>query len=432
MRFIKSFSMTFSSTILLTIFGIFNNIIITRQIGVVDRGKYSVIMNFIMIIALVLGEGIKRSNTIIVGQNKNYLTNLTSKTLTISFLFLVLLWLVFNLTNFFDFFLVNISNNLILIAIISIGLYIFWQSLQALFLGLQEIKLFNLLLISTISITLIINAIGITFFNFRLNEIMLSYLFASFITSILGFFYVKNIGQKIVSHKKVSLNQIINLGGKSTLSGLSSFVIVRGGIFFSNFYLDPKQTGLYSIALLFFEIIQKIPNTLGTLVLSRTANDSAKTDSKNIAKLIRIMFLVNFIFVILLVFLGKLVIVLLFGKAFNNSYSIILYMLPAFFLIGPSSVIHGFYMGKGYPQKIIILNVICGLLTLGLLFIFTEEYGINFVASVSSIIITIWTIVLILFFKIDTKFKGSEILFPSKQDFMYLLNEIKTLFKRMK
>ena len=137
MNFFKSFSLTFSSTILVTLFGILNNIIITRQLGPSGRGEYSVIMTFILLAALLLGEGIKRSNTILIGKDRSFYISLVKNTIYYS-VFITAILLIFSYFDLFNVLLYSIKSQYLFIAVISIGFYILWQSLQGILLGTQK------------------------------------------------------------------------------------------------------------------------------------------------------------------------------------------------------------------------------------------------------------------------------------------------------
>lgn len=430
MNFFKSFSITFTTTILLTFFGIANNIIITRQIGVEGRGQYAVIMNFVLLLSLLLGEGIRRSSIILVGSNKNYLQDLVKKSFYYAIIVLFLLFAIFFSNDFFSSLLPNISANLLAISLLSISLYIFWQSIQALFLGIQKIVFFNILQVSTVTFNLVFNIVGVYLFNFGLFEIIAIYLISTILTVFIAFIGINNsIKELKVTYLKAAVSKLLNLGSRSLISGLFSFAILRSGVFFSNYYLDIAQTGLYSIAFLFFEILSKLPNTIGTLVLSRTAIDSSNSNSENTAKLVRAMMFIDFLFIIGFIILGKFIVILAFGNEFAGSVILIMYLFPAFLFIGPSSVLHAFFMGKGYPNKVIILNGISALITFILLYIFISDYGIISVSAITSLIISGWTLTLMIFFILDTKISIHKLFFLTKSDVQYLTSSIKSFLK---
>lgn len=431
MNFFKSFSITFITTILLTIFGILNNVVITRQIGADGRGQYAVIMNFVLLLSLLFGEGIRRSNTILIGNNKNYFVDLVKKSLIV-FLFLLFLLLTVSLnSDILNFLLPNISSKLIVLAALSVSFYIFWQSIQALFLGIQEIVFFNILQVSSISISLFLNIVGIYLFDFGLIEIIYVYLGATIITAAVAFWGLRKPYKRFGrTSLKVNFFEMLNLGSRSVVAGLFSFTIYKSGIFFANYYLDTVQTGLYSIALLFFEIMQKLPNTIGTLVLSRTAADSSSSNSDNTERLVRAMLFIDLIFLFVLALLGKVIIVIVFGIEFVDSVNLLMYLFPSLFFIGPASVLYAYFMGKGYPKKIIILNAIAAVSTVILLFLFINSSGITVVPIITSAIISIWTLVLMVFFVFETKTSFRQLLFITKADIQYLISSVKSLLGR--
>ncbi len=430
MNFFKGFFITFLSTIVLTLFGILNNVIITRQIGADGRGQYAVIMNFILLLSLLLGEGLRRSNTILVGNNKNYFVDLVRKSSFFCLFLLFFLLIVSQFTSIFTIFIPNISNKLIFLSVLSVSFYMFWQSIQALFLGIQKLILFNVLQVTSVSFSLFFNIIGIYIFNFELLEIVYVYLGATVFTVIIAIIWLRKPYRELGKIKlKVNIVKILNLGSRSVVAGLFSFTIYKSGIFFANFYLDTVQTGLYSIALLFFEIMQKLPNTIGTLVLSRTAADSSSTNSENTSRLVRAMIFLDLLIVLVLMLIGKIIIEFVFGVEFAGSIKLLMYLLPSLFFIGPASVLYAFFMGQGYPRGIIFLNAVVALLTIVLLFLFIEPFGISVVPIITSFVISIWTLILMTIFVLKTKIPVKKILFFTKSDLQYLISNVKS-FKR--
>lgn len=430
MNFFKSFSFTFISTLFVTLFGVLNNIIITRQLGPSGRGEYSVIMTFVLLAALLLGEGIKRSNTILVGKDRSYYKSLVMNTIFYSLIITVIL-LILSYFDMFHVLLYSIKNQYLFIAVLSIGLYILWQSLQGILLGTQNILFYNILLVSTILFCFIFNLLGIYFFDFQLIEILKSYLAATFITVILAFVGIKRSKTIHYENKKATFSKLGSLSSRSTLSTLGSFLMIRSGIFFSNYYLGKIETGLLSIALLFFELLQKLPNTIGTLILTMTVNDNSTTNDIKTAKIIRTMFFIDLLAILFFFIAGKYLIVFLFGEDFQYSMILIYYLFPAFVVVGPSSILYAYYMGKGYPKKIIILNLTLAVLSIISLFGFVNNMGIIAVPIIISVFNTIWVLVMIIFFKLDTSIAYKRILFVTGKDFDEITTGFINLIKKV-
>ncbi len=431
MKFFRHFSITFFATLIITVIGFLNNIIITRQLGVIDRGKYSIIMYSILIISLLFGEGLKRSNTIIIGKDQTYLISLVKKSFMMTLIIVITLFGIEYFGNGLKFFMTNISSEIIFFTIVIIGIFIYLQSLQAIVLGLQKIKFYNIFQITPVLLTFSFNLAGILFLDFQLKHIIYCYFLANLITNVLLIVYIKKNSVKNNFLSIVKIQQFLNIGSKSTLTAVSSFLTLRANIFFSDHFLSAHQTGLFSIVLLFFEFAQKIPNTLGILVLSRTVNDKSGSDIINIHKLVRVIFIANLGFILLLIIVGHILIKTFFGIEFSASFNIMLYMIPAYYFVGPATILQAFYMGKGYPNKIVFLNIFCMIITLVLLFIFIEDYGIEGVAVVTSFVVTLWSIILITFLKLELKTTYLRTLIINKEDIQFIYSLIKN-FKIIK
>ena len=99
MQFLKDFSITSITSVVITLIALFNNIIITRQIGPDGRGIYSVVSNLVILLGLIFGEGIRRSNTILIGKIKSDLNKLINDTLLYTF-FLSIIFIIIYFNSF--------------------------------------------------------------------------------------------------------------------------------------------------------------------------------------------------------------------------------------------------------------------------------------------------------------------------------------------
>lgn len=421
MNFLKSFSITASSNAILVIVAFLNNVIITRQIGAEGRGQYIVVTNLILLLTLFLGEGIRRSNTIIVGKDKTAISKLILINFIYSIFITILLLVIFFFKDIWQYFLPNISEIMFLLSLIVIVFAILWQAFQAVFLGLQNYYAFNLIqLIPTIA-TFIINIVGIYLFNFQIVEIIFSLLIASLLSLLFGLIsfrrklFIGNISSNI-SNKNFGLLSI-----KSTLSASFIFILLRGNVFFINFFLGAQEAGIYSIAYIFLDMTQKLPNIASPILISKTVSDFSNSAIMNTAKLVRVVLVINIIFILFLFIFGKLIIVLLFKSEFEESFNILLYLLPAILFFGCGAIIYAYYMSREYPTNIIWLNGIFAFISVILNIIFIPIYGLKISAFIISLTFISWTFVLSLYFIKETKITFSDLYFIKIEDILYLL-----------
>lgn len=423
MKFFKDFSITSLSTILITFLAFINNIIITRQLGVEGRGRYAVISNLVILIALLFGEGIRKSNTILAGKDQYIVKRLFFKTIFYLILVIILLTIGYNIDLIWQKLLPNITQKLILLTLSISFFTIFWQSLQAIFLGLGKIWEYNLLQFIVPFLVLLINVFGISLFDFGIFEILIGFLVSASISSLMGIILLIN-----KMHPTNGKNFGLRSSGiilKSSISVIEFFMLLRGDIFLINILLGPEKAGIYSVAVLFSELLQKIPSVAGPLLTSRSLQLSSEESMNITTKLFRMISLFNLVAVIILAIMGKYFIILLFGSEFNYSYEVLIYLLPAILFFGPGTILYSYYISKSYPLKIILINALVAIINIGLNVLLLKIYGVIAAAFISSITYFVWTYLLLNNFKRNSGLTFSNIIIPKRSDFEYILKSIK-------
>lgn len=424
-NFFKDFSLTSFTSLSITAIAFFNNIIITRQIGPEGRGKYAIISNLVILLALLLGEGIRKSNILLVAEYKKQLNVIVTQNMVYLLISSLIIFLFYIFRGFWELIIPNVSSQLIILGLMISILTILWQSLQALFLGLQNIFYYNLVQILPITFTFFLNFVGIYFFNFNLFEIIINLLIGSLLTSIIGLVLIrKNLVIKLP--EKILRKKSYEIAFKSTFSAAQLFLIFRGDIFLVNFFLGSVPAGIYSIAALFSEMLQKIPNIAGPLLISKSVSDNSENPVLNTSRLSRVIFFINFLAICILFLFGKDIIVLLFGLKFLASYTVLIYLIPALFFFGSGSIFYSYFISKSYPPKIILINGFVSLFNIVLNIIFIPKYGIIAAAIICSLTYFLWTVLFSVYFHRHTGTRYSKIFIIQKQDLKYLMGIFKT------
>ena len=188
MQFLKDFSITSITSVIITLIALFNNIIITRQIGPEGRGIYSVISNLVVLFGLIFGEGLRRSNTILIGKIKSDLNKLVNDTLVFTFILSIIFVIIYFNNFLWREILPNISNKYFALTLIISVFSIIWMSYQALLLGLQKILTFNIVQIISTATFFVITFVGIYVFDFNTFHIVIGLAVSSLITAIVCLF----------------------------------------------------------------------------------------------------------------------------------------------------------------------------------------------------------------------------------------------------
>lgn len=413
MAFIKEFFMGVTVNFFLVVLTFLNNVIITRYLGPENRGKYQLIMNLVILLLLVFGEGVKKRNTIESAKDNKIISFLITNTLKLIFVFALVTIPLVAVTN--NYILPNISFILLLLAGSISFFNIIWESNQAILLGLRRIFLYNILFLIPVVVVLLLNIAGIFFFQIGLEGIIQNILIASLLTLILSFYFLK---EDIFKSKKSTFSEPSKkLIYKSTFSAIMMYVTLRSDIFLINYFWDSASTGIFAVAMLFSEVSQKVPNIVGPLIITRVSGDKTLSSAFGTVKAFRIIFLFNILLLLSLFLFGEQLILILFKEEFLPSYTIVLYLLPAIFVIGLGGILHSFFIGKEYPRALIIINTITAISNLSLNFILIPSFGITGAAITASISYTFWFISLIILFIKKTGLPLNTLFRLKKEDF---------------
>lgn len=417
MRFLRDFSTSAITSGIIVLIALLNNIIITRQLGTEGRGLYSILSNIIVFVGLIFGEGLRRSNTILVGNSRLTLNILVNNTLLFSFLFSIILFLLYLNKYLWYSILQNVPNHLLITTLIISIFSIIWLSYQAIFLGLQKIMTYNIIQGIPVISFFIINIIGVYIFNFDLFSIMLGLAVSNLITIIfclnvfvINYKYKPNFKFDFINKNFFSLFQ------RSTFSAIGVFLLYRGDIFLVNFFLGAKLTGLYAIAVLFLEIMHRVTNVIGPILISKTVNDRTDSIFYSTAKIVRVVFFVCLVIIILLLIFGNKIIILFFGYEFDYSFNILLFLLPGLLCFAPASLIYAFFMGKSYPGSVIFVTFFSAGFNILLNIWLIPRFGILAAAIISSVTNFLWALGLVLLFINTTKIKMKDVLLIKKDD----------------
>lgn len=187
-------------------------------------------------------------------------------------------------------------------------------------------------------------------------------------------------------------------------------------------YWGSAMLGNYSIATSISELIWYIPDSVGIVTLSYISANK-KEEALNITlKSIRIVTLLTFISTIVLFFLAKPIILILYGKPFEPSVKAIYFLLPGIFFTSFSKILSKYFSGIGHPEINTFTSFISLLATIIFCVILIPKYGITGAAIASSIAYGIRAICDLILFKKASQYSLSKIIKLEKTDLNLLKN----------
>jgi O-antigen/teichoic acid export membrane protein len=162
-------------------------------------------------------------------------------------------------------------------------------------------------------------------------------------------------------------------------------------------YVGVRGLGLYTVAVTLSELLWVIPDSVATVVFPYAAKRQPGNDSST-RRAFAFSTATTFLGAIGLALIGHQVIRLLFGEPFNESYGVLLWLLPGATLLGPAKILTSELAGRGYP----LINSIGGAIGLAATVILNAmlipRYGIKGAAIASTVSYIIVAVVALLAF----------------------------------
>lgn len=419
-QFTKYSINTLLTQFVILVISVVASIITARVLGPELRGQLALLL-LIPWLAMTLGR-------MGIGHAVNYFAGKTAPTKLVlnsfilsSFLSIVLvaisLPIVYALK---DVFFKTISESLIILISFLIPFYVFDNHLISLLQGFYKINLRNLLLISQSVVNLVLLIILTIIFKLGLKGALaasiIALVFAVFLSAL---FLFRDINLKEVSLDFSLMKLLLNFGFKSHIGNILKDLSYRGDILIISYFLPASAVGYYIIAVTIAEIIWKIPDSVGSVLLPRIATmekENARIFTPQVCR--RILMPVIFICLIIFV-LSKKIVILAFGIQYQPSATALMLLIPGILSFTIWKILANDIIAQGFPTQYSWSSALALLTMIIMDIILIPIFGINGAAVASTISYTTATIFIISIYLKITKNTLRSVLIPSKSDFIF-------------
>ena len=429
--FFKNITFTFSSRFLAAIFTSLSTILISRAFGPVGKGIFTMVA-FFPALALNFGHlGLGNANTYLISQDKEKTRKSFYNSfwygLIIGWFFMVVLALIYRFSPTSLVGKGQIGSWAFYLSLFAIP-FVLWENFyQGIFVGRQEFKFFNLIILFSKILLFIGLVFLIYFYNINLSNIKIAIIYYVLLMSlpaiIYSLYFVFQYGFPFEFDKEI-LKKAISFGIRSYLACLLSFLILRSDIYILNYFRGLEEVGWYSLAVGFCDGILLLISSI-TLVLFPKIIENQEQGLETTLKVSRITSLALFVIIIFSYLFGKPIILLLFGEQFLNSILPLYILLPAIYFLAITNFLSQFFASKGFPWTSVLIWLPGLIINVILNIIFIPRYGI-IAAALTSLLGYGLTFILHYFYLQKLK-KTSifEIIIPPKKEISkYLIKPI--------
>lgn len=429
----KNLAFSTSSQIVTIVASFIANWFLSRYLGPELRGRYVYLFTINSIVWMLMDLGIAKSFAYTLQHSKTDPRKLYSFCLGFFGVFLALSILVFY------FALPHLSifraNSYPKIIMLTLGIYIvsfqLFTRLKFIFIGINKIKEYALLsLLPTVSfMLLLVPTFWLVPTNWRMEYAFLLNVSTLIICIIIFHFRLSNIIKMRWIYNWGTVKESYALGYKAFLSEYLIILMTRIDQLILKHLGNFTKLGVYSLSVNFVDMINTICNMFGVVLLTKFS--SISDDKEALVILRKIFVLVNVLNCICIagmVFLGRFLIIYLYGAAYEGAYWAFLLLIPAVFGLTMGALFNTFLWSRGFPVFTILAPIAPLILKSVFNFIFIPRYSYYGSAVISSVSYILWFVILLIWYFTTHPNQKVYQLIPHKQDFF----DAVTMFRQAK
>lgn len=280
----------------------------------------------------------------------------------------------------------------------------------------EKIKIANLIgIIQPITLIMFILFFFLIMLDASIHSYILSLYFSFGITLVLSFILVLKHEGKIsiqpLSNYFKPITVMFKLGVLNQLSHIFQLLSFRMSFYWLAQIYSETEVGIYSIGTSLVESVWLISRSISLVQYARIANVNDKNYAQGLTlKLGKISFLISFVLLLPFVFLPSSFYEFVFGNGFGEVSSVVRTLVPGVLFLNLNIIISHYFSGTGKYHINSISSFIGFLVALILFNWLIPVYGIIGAGLASSISYIFTTVVVVAFYKRESKLSMSELL----------------------
>ena len=410
----------------LTVFALafVSGVITARALGPSGRGMLTLALLVPFFAERFLNLGVGIANTYLLGKKKytlqDVLGNSLALVITITLIsgpFYLLLVPVLSRTV-----MAGVEHSSLLLVSILIPLQLLWTYLICIFLGLQDIDRYNILLVTERGGTLASIVLLVLILRFGVTGAICANILASVVVLGLGLVMLSKRTEIRPIWNPRLLKESVLFGLRGQIGNIVQVFNYRFDVFIINYFLEVDSVGIYSVAVGLAEMLWHIPGASATVLFPQTAAAREKDAKVFTPRVCRNVLLITTILAAGLFVISKPLILFAFTDAYLPALVPLWFLLPGVVALSISKTLFGDLAGRGlvqystYSSSVsLIVTVICDLALI-------PRFGVTGAAVASSIAYGIHALLALFFYTrasgnslVDTLIpkKGDLLLYPS-------------------
>ena len=406
----------------LTVFAmaLIGGVVTARALGPSGKGTLTLALLIPFFAERFLNFGVGIANTYLLGKKKytlqDVLGNSLALVITITLIggpfYLLLVPVLHRIVT------AGVQHILLLLVGILIPFKILWTYLICIFLGLQDIDRYNILLLSERGGTLASIVLLVLILRLDVTGAICANILASVVVLGLGLGMLSRRTEIRPIWNPKLLTESVLFGLRGQIGNIVQIFNYRLDVFIANYFLGVSNVGIYSVAVALAEMLWHIPDVAATVLFPRTAAAEEKDAKVFTPKVCRNVLLVTTILAVGLFVISKPLVLFAFTDAYLPAIVPLRFLLPGVIALSISKTLFGDLAGRGlvqygtYSSSVsLIVTVICDLALI-------PRFGVAGAAGASSIAYGTSALLALFFY---TRASGNSLvdtLIPKKADLL--------------
>lgn len=360
----RNFAATFGRQLGAALLQLVTAAIIARVYGPEGNGAYTMALLLPSLLATFLNLGIAPANVYFLGSGQATVRDLLHANLRIYVILIgigmvtsaiILFW---KGANFFP----GIDQKILWLALVAFPLSLLQGFLISIFQGLQQFRIFNLiLLVQPLIMVLLVGIFAILgmkniYFLVGIN------IFTGFVVTILTIWQLKPmLGAKQEKYQPSQcLRQVLSYGWKAHLGNIFQFINYKTDIFLINIFIGPAFAGIYVIAVALVEKLWLVSQAVSTILLPHLSQLASEKEKCNILTplICRWVLLITLVGGLSLAVIVYPFTLLVFGSDYLESVLPSLILLPGIIFVSGARVLANDIASKGRPELNMYISAI--------------------------------------------------------------------------
>lgn len=399
MKYARSVLITLLTKGLAIPVGILASIITARYLGPSGRGVL-VLLAVIQGLAIQFGSfGFNASITYFISRDSASTGRVVSNTIVLAIaggatLCAILFTAVLVAPNVL---LGSVDASYLYIALLGLPFVLGTQLLQNMFIARQMTYDFNLLDLLGRFLQLFGFIILLLILGLGTREAVWCMTIVAIVTGFVTLLRVSRVTQIRFQFDRSLFRSMVRYGMRTYVASLLMFMVMRSNIFFINYFLGEKDSGVFSVVLQVTDLVYLIPTTLGLILfpkVSMNENDNGELT----AKVFRFSVLaIGMVLVVLSIF-AESGIRILFGEQFAGAVTPLYVLAPGLLALSLVTILNNDLAGRGLPPVVILAPAVGLAVNIATTLLFMKTLGIVAAALALSASYVCMLVILYLYF----------------------------------